>query len=265
MIPIDDPDDPRVEPYRRVRERDLAGRSGLFVAEGEVVVRMLLSDRARFRANSLLLADGRAGGLADLARTVRPQLPVFLAGRAVMDRIVGFPIHRGVLALGERGPPGLAEALLARGGRALVVVAVGLANHDNVGGLFRNAAAFGASAVLIDRESCDPLYRKAIRVSAGAALTVPFARGGDAPNLLAAVTRAGFQAFALAPGGRERLDRVVWPDRTALVVGSEGHGLPPEMLTAARTVRIDMVPGFDSLNVATAAAIAMHAVGLPRD
>src|SRR4051794_16422659 len=142
-IPITDPDDPRIKSYRNVRERDLVGRSGRFIAEGEVVLRVLLT-RSPFEVESVLLADNRIDALADLVGSVPAGTPVFRADRTVMDSIVGFPVHRGVLAVGRRPPqPPLDDFLAGLGPGALVVGLVGLANHDNVGGIFRNAAAFG--------------------------------------------------------------------------------------------------------------------------
>jgi tRNA G18 (ribose-2'-O)-methylase SpoU len=139
-----------------------------------------------------------------------------------------------------------------------VVGLVGLTNHDNVGGLFRNAAAFGADAVLLDAGTCDPLYRKAIRVSAGAALIVPFRQLPDADALLAFAARHALEPLALSPAGAETLAALVPPARTLLLLGSEGPGLPPDLMARLRTVRIAMAPDFDSLNVATAGAIALH-------
>jgi tRNA G18 (ribose-2'-O)-methylase SpoU len=137
-------------------------------------------------------------------------------------------------------------------------VLVGLANHDNVGAIFRNAAAFGADAVLLDGTSCDPLYRKAIRVSVGAALKVPFVRGGDAAQIFEAVRRHGFEPVALSPAGAEDIRSIGRAQRVALVLGTEGPGLPAALLGSLRTARIAMAPGFDSLNVAAASAIALH-------
>ena len=140
----------------------------------------------------------------------------------------------------------------------MVVVLCGIANHDNVGGIFRNAAAFGASAVILDSDCCDPLYRKAIRVSVGAALTVPFARlerGEDALGLLAA---HGFEALALTPGGDVMLTDIERPERVAVLFGTEGTGLPEAVLARTRTVRIPMAGELDSLNVATASGIVLH-------
>jgi tRNA G18 (ribose-2'-O)-methylase SpoU len=127
-----------------------------------------------------------------------------------------------------------------------------------MGGLFRNAAAFGADAVLLDETSCDPLYRKAIRVSVGAALTVPFARDGTGGTIVAALDRAGFACFGLSPAGATDLGDARPPARAALVLGAEGPGLPPPLMRRMTTLRIPMAPRFDSLNVATAAGIALH-------
>ncbi|MDQ4134643.1 MAG: RNA methyltransferase [Pseudomonadota bacterium] len=257
-IPILDPDDPRIEPYRAVRERDLVGRQNRFVAEGEVVMRVLLT-RSRFAVESLLLLDGQVEKLADLLAGLPPDIPVYGASKAVMDAVVGFSIHRGILAMGRRGPDPTADELLAAlPEHSLVVGLVGLANHDNVGGIFRNAAAFGAGAVLLDPATCDPLYRKAIRVSVGGSLIVPFARAASAAALCDALDRAGFETVALSPAGRETLPAIRRAPRRALLLGAEGPGLPDEILARCRTVGIPMAGGFDSLNVATASGIALH-------
>ena len=253
LIRIDDPDDPRIEPYRDIRERDLVGRRGHFIAEGEVVLRVLLS-RSPHAAVSVLAAEKRAG--AAILREVPDGVPVYVAAQAVLDRIAGFSMHRGLLALGRRDDPPEAAALLA-GGR-LVLVLFGIANHDNLGGIFRNAAAFGADAVLLDPQCCDPLYRKAIRVSVGAALIVPFVRLPESEDPLALLSRHGFTPLALSPAGTTPLAAVARPERAALLLGTEGRGLPDAVLAGAMTIRIPMAPGFDSLNVATASGIALH-------
>ena len=259
LISIADPDDPRIEPYRSVRERDLLGRDGLFVAEGEVVLRVLLGRSSRFPVESILLSEKRLDSARPLLARAPGETPVLVASQPVMDRIVGFPIHRGVLALARRGAePTAADILRSLGPRALVVALIGLANHDNVGGVFRNAAAFGADAVLLDRTSCDPLYRKAIRVSVGGSLVVPFARGSEAEAVLETLHAHGFALLGLSPSGEERIEDVRRSGRTALLLGAEGAGLPAAVLAATRRVRIPMAAGFDSLNVATASGIALH-------
>jgi tRNA G18 (ribose-2'-O)-methylase SpoU len=257
-IAISDPGDPRIEAYRAVRERDLVGRQHRFVAEGEVVLRVLLR-QSRFRIESVLLAESRLEGLDDVLLLVPPEAPVYTANRQVMDAIVGFPIHRGVLAIAERAPLLPAGDLLSGlPEKALVIGLIGLANHDNVGGIFRNAAAFGAQAVLLDQETCDPLYRKAVRVSVGGALVVPFARAASAEAMVMALQAASFDVIALSPSGKEILSQVRPSRRTALLLGAEGPGLPSELLARTRTVSIPMSGGFDSLNVATTSGIALH-------
>ena len=261
IIPIDDPDDPRIEAYRQVRERDLVGRRGGFIAEGEVVLRVLLSRGSRHRPTSLLIAEKRLGHLGPMIETLPPEVPVYAAGPAVMDAIVGFPIHRGILAHGLRAPTLDAGELLAGlGPRAVVLALFGIANHDNLGGLFRNAAAFGVDAVLLDETCCDPLYRKAIRVSVGAALKVPFARLRPGDDPLKVLTQAGFTVLALSPRGSEPVAGLARPERAAVLLGAEGEGLPEALLRRARTVAIPMAPGWDSLNVAASGAIILHAL-----
>jgi tRNA G18 (ribose-2'-O)-methylase SpoU len=258
LISIEDPSDPRLSAYRDVRERDLVGRDGQFIAEGEVVLRHLIQS-PRFKTVSVLLAQSRAGKLAPLMDGLDEGVPVYVASQVVMDAIAGFPLHRGVLAVGRRPTELDAETQLASlPADALLVAAVGIGNHDNLGGLFRNAAAFGADAVLLDATCCDPLYRKAIRVSVGAALLVPSIRLGPKQDLVGLLKRLKFEVLALSPGGSEILAEVVPPPRTAAVFGAEGPGLPADIIQACRTIRIPMAAGFDSLNVATAAAVVLH-------
>ncbi|MGX5826881.1 TrmH family RNA methyltransferase [Mesorhizobium sp. 43Arga] len=257
-IRIDDPRDSRVAAYLDIRERDLAGRQGRFVAEGKVVLDLLLSS-GRFGAESVLVLENRLGGLEDILHKAPADLPVYVATSAVMDAIAGFHMHRGILAIGRKETPQAPEPLLdALPDRALVVVLVGIANHDNMGSIFRNAAAFGADAVLMDTTCCDPLYRKAIRVSVGAALKIPFASFTDTSGFTAMLAERGFEQFALSPRGRTDIRDAKPARRLALYLGTEGEGLPESLLARLQTVRITMSKGFDSLNVAAASAIALH-------
>lgn len=257
-VSIDDPDDARIAPYRHVREADLVGRGGRFVAEGEVVLRTCIRG-GRHGLDSVLIDAKRAAGLADFLDALPRQTQVYTASQAVLDAIVGFHIHRGVLAMGRRAPQADAEALLAGlGPRALVVAAFGIGNHDNMGGIFRNAAAFGADAVLLGADCCDPFYRKAIRVSVGAVLTLPTAALPAGPEAVTLLERHGFAVIALTPSGETPLAQLRRPDRAALLLGAEGPGLPQEMLARARTVSIPMAGDFDSLNVATTSGIALY-------
>jgi tRNA G18 (ribose-2'-O)-methylase SpoU len=255
---VDRPDDPRLEPYLAVRERDLVGRRGEFIAEGEVVLRVLLRS-SLCRASSLLVAENRLARAEVLAAGADPPPPIYVASQRVMDTVVGFHIHRGILAHGLRPPEPEPSHLLQRlGPKALVVGLLGIANHDNMGGLFRNAAAFGAGAVLLDAACCDPLYRKAIRVSVGATLAVPFARSRGPEHMLSALIGAGFEVLSLSPSGAEPLRDLAPPARTAVLFGAEGAGLPADLLARTRTISIRMSPGWDSLNVAAASAVVLH-------
>lgn len=257
-VRIEDPDDPRLAPYRAVRERDLVGRAGMFIAEGEVVLRLLVR-RGRFPLQSLLVAERRLAPMADLVAALPADVPVYVVPQAVMDGVTGFAIHRGVLGAGLRGAEPGPDALLAGlPPRALAVGLVGIANHDNVGGIFRNAAAFGAGAVLVDPATCDPLYRKAIRVSVGACLVTPFARAASPDDLIAALDRHGFRILALSPAGTRTLSEVPRSGRVAVLLGTEGPGLPREILERVESVRIPMAGDFDSLNVATTSGIVLH-------
>lgn len=257
-IRIEDAGDPRIAGFRAIRERDLVGRENRFVAEGKVVLNVLFSAR-RFVPEAALILDRRLEGMRDTLALAPPDMPIFVAAQPVMDEIAGFHIHRGVLALGRRRPDEDAGALLAGlPGDALVVALSGISNHDNVGAIFRNAAAFEADAVLLDATCCDPLYRKAIRVSVGAVLKVPFAMLPDEAALFDVLERHGFAQIALSPAGTEDVADLSRSGRTALWLGAEGPGLPAATMARMRTARIAMSAEFDSLNVATAGAIALH-------
>lgn len=261
---IEDSADPRITGFVSIRERDLTGRDGLFIAEGTVVLRMLGQAAARangFAAEAILLLENRLAGIADLLEAFPPSVPVYVASAAVFDAIAGFNMHRGVLALGRK-PAAEAEAgLLGRlPETSLVLAGCGLSNHDNVGSIFRNAAAFGVDAVFLDETSCDPLYRKAIRVSVGSVLAVPFARRLPAQAMLHGLADAGFEIWGLSPRGEVPVSAIPAARRIALVLGTEGEGLPQGILASFRTARIPQRPGLDSLNVATASGIALYEI-----
>ncbi len=259
LIRIEQPDDPRIAGFRDIRERDLTGRQGLFVAEGEVVLNVLTSDRSLCRPVALLLDSKRVEGLAGVLARVSRDTPVYVADQPVLDAIAGFHLHRGILALGEKPPAQSLEACLAgTGPDAVIVAACGIGNHDNMGGVFRNAAAFGAAAVLLDARCCDPFYRKAIRVSVGAVLRTPMAVGLDALAMIEGLRAARFEPMALTPSAREPLDRAPRGGRVALVLGPEGPGLSPAVIERCRPIGIPMSGGFDSLNVSVASGIALH-------
>ncbi|WP_081158779.1 TrmH family RNA methyltransferase [Ensifer aridi] len=265
-VRIEDPADPRITGFVSIKERDLTGRQGRFIAEGTVVLRMLAAAHRAGRgiaAEAILLLENRIAGLADVIAKFPADIPVFVADERVFDAIAGFNMHRGVLALGRRDQmPGRDALIAALPASSLVLAACGISNHDNMGSLFRNAAAFGVDAVLMDASSCDPMYRKAIRVSVGSVLTLPFAREGTAAELIEQLQAAGFALWGLSPRGEMDITAIPPAPRTALLVGTEGEGLPETILSAIRTARIRQRPGLDSLNVAMAAGIALHQVAM---
>lgn len=259
LIPVSDPADPSISAFRDVRERDLTGRHGLFVAEGEVVLRGLVSPASRCAPVAVLIAEKRLEALRDALEQLPENVPVHTAPQAVLDAIAGFHLHRGILALGRKPEPlGLEAWLDALSERAVVVGACGIGNHDNMGGLFRNAAAFGAAGLLLDETCCDPFYRKAIRVSVGAVLRTPFVEGASAAAMVEALEARGFEVLALTPSAIEILAELRPAPRTAILLGSEGPGLSPEVIARCRPLAIRMSGGFDSLNVATTSAVALH-------
>ncbi len=254
---VADSKDDRLAPYRNVRERDLVGREGRFIAEGKVVLNVLLSNAA-FAVQSLLVLENRLEGLSQQLKLCPPDVPVYCVSREVMDAIAGFPMHRGVLAVGRRNAPHSIDGLIeTMPNKALAVILCGISNHDNMGSIFRNAAAFEADCILMDETSCDPLYRKAIRVSVGAALKIPFAKEGSIEAIVAKLQTAGFEIFALSPSGKTNIYNAEPSQRTALLLGTEGEGLPKALLEKLKTVKIPMSSSFDSLNVATASGIAL--------
>jgi len=256
---IDDPDDPRIADYRAA----IGGRTpDTFIAEGRLVVRRLL-EGTRHRVRSVLLTPAALTDLTSALARQPPALAVFVASTAVIRAVLGFKFHRGCLALGERGRPASPDEIITPRGPRLLLALEELADPDNVGAVFRNAAAFGAGGVLLSPGCADPLYRKALRVSMGATLSVPFARTEPASGLRA-LRAAGYTLVALTPDrGAEDIAAVVgrgWPSaRLALLLGAEGAGLSEGARQAAdHCVRIAMAPGVDSLNVATASGIALH-------
>lgn len=256
--PVDDPDDPRVSDFFALndpdRRRTVERHGDYFVAEGALVVRHLIESPYPVRA---VLATVQ--GLAALDDVLaRVEAPVYLVSQALMTSIAGFRFHRGVLAsAGRLPPPDLATVV---DGAGLVLVVEGVTDNENLGALFRNAAAFGVAGVVLDATSADPLYRRSVRVSMGHVLRLPFTRVPDATAAVAALHRLGFEVVALTPAaGAEDVTTLAPRGRRALLVGAEGPGLSDRALaTADRRVRIAMAAGVDSLNVATAAAVALH-------
>ena len=263
-IRIDQATDPRLADYVALTDTALRQRAevdaGLFIAEGELVIRRAAS--AGYRLRSMLL-DARLPGnnVADLAG-LAGEAPVYVAAPAVLEAVTGFHVHRGALASVARRPLPAAVELLAGARRVAVLESVN--NHTNLGAVVRTAAGLGWDALLLDPRTVDPLYRRAVRVSMGAIFTLPYARLAAWPDGLAEVKATGFQVLALTPdAGAEPLEQVAATrlDRVAVLLGAEGPGLSETALALAdRRVRIPMASGVDSLNVAAAAAVALWAL-----
>lgn len=256
VVRIDRFDDPRLANYRTVSDGELLRRSKRFVAEGRLVVERLLDSGQR--VESVLLNDASFQALEARLRHMPPEVPIYICRTDDFAAITGFNLHRGCLALAERPPDRRLEDLLQAAELLLVLESV--SDADNVGSAFRNAAAFGASVVLSE-SCCDPFYRKAIRTSMGSVLRTPYARVGDVPRALTALKGAGFTIVALTPrdAAMDLTACVRQPgQRVALLVGSEGPGLTQSVESIADVrVRIPMRAGVDSLNLATAAGIAL--------
>jgi tRNA G18 (ribose-2'-O)-methylase SpoU len=269
LVRVHDFEDSRLSDYRNLKDARLAADRGRFIVEGRANLRVLL-ERSTYAPASILLSDRTRKAMDDELATLDPDCPVYVANQDVLDQIVGFSIHRGCLAACSRGPAtdalALARQLLIAEPAPRIVVLEGLINHDNVGGIFRNAMGFGARAVLLCPRTCDPLYRKAIRTSMGGSLCVPFARAEDVVSLLDELSGMGFEILALDPAEEgDDLGRLAAEEigPAAILLGTEGPGLSPEALSRAdRRVRIEMEPEVDSLNVAVAAGIALHRLRL---
>jgi tRNA G18 (ribose-2'-O)-methylase SpoU len=253
-------DDPRVAEYRNVRDADLRVRDGLFLTEGRLNVKRLITG-SRYRTRSVLVTETAMRAIEPALERLAADTPVYVAGEALVSDVVGYAMHRGCLAVGERGgEPELAHFFAGADPRMLVVLE-DVSNPENVGTVFRNALALGADGVVLTRRCVDPLYRRSIRVSMGASLRLAYARADDGISALVALRGAGFTNVALtAARDATPLEREgEAPQRLALWLGSEGDGLSEAVLARVdRRVTIRMASGADSLNVATASGIALH-------
>ncbi|MFQ5697997.1 MAG: TrmH family RNA methyltransferase [Myxococcota bacterium] len=258
---IESADDPRLAEFRDFRDPIARRRQGLFAVEGLACVRILLA-RARFRPHSLLATPSALRALAPLLGAIASDVPVYQAAREVTVQVAGVRFHQGCLALVQRPPDAPAHSLFEVPGARLLLFVEDVTDPDNIGGLFRSAAAFGVDGVVLSPRAADPLYRKAIRTSLGASLWLPFARSGDWEGDLERARAAGWTRVALTPDpDAEEISSLGDVAPLALIAGNEGSGLRPSTLESAeRRARIAMVPGADSLNVATAVAIALHRI-----
>jgi tRNA G18 (ribose-2'-O)-methylase SpoU len=265
LVPISvrDAGDPRLADYVRLTDvslrKSLEASQGLFVAEGEKVIRRAIA--AGYPVRSMLVTQDRLAALAGLADDLAA--PVYVLPAEIAEQLTGYQVHRGALASMARRPlPSVAGIM---GAAKRLVVLEDLVDHGNVGAIFRCAAALGAGGVVLSPRCADPLYRRAVKVSMGAVFAIPYARLTDWHGGLAQLRAAGFQLLALTPDqSAVPLDEVTLGDRVALLLGSEGDGLSSRWMGEAdQAVCIPMSPaamalGVDSLNVVAAAAVACH-------
>ncbi|AGL15779.1 RNA methyltransferase [Actinoplanes sp. N902-109] len=255
---ITDPDDERIADYRALTDVELRTKweppNGLFIAEGDLVIQRAL--RGGYRLRSVLVDEKRVSQLTELP----PDAVMYAGAPPVLEAITGFHVHRGVLASFHRRPlPELPELLA--GARRLAVLE-GLNTHTNLGALFRSAAALGIDAIVLSPDCADPLYRRSVRVSMGEVFAIPYAKSTAWPETLDTIRTAGFTLLAMTPGPGTIPLADLSPaqrERPALLLGAEGPGLTRRALAASDVhVAIPMHHGVDSLNVATAAAIAFY-------
>ncbi|MYT25796.1 rRNA methyltransferase [Streptomyces sp. SID7760] len=271
LITVEDPDDPRLRDYTGLTDVELRRRrepaEGLFIAEGEKVIRR--AKDAGYEMRSMLLS----AKWVDVMRDVIDELPapVYAVTPELAERVTGYHVHRGALASMQRKPLPAADELLVAGAAEAghrIAVFEGFVDHANLGAAFRSAAALGISAILLSPDCADPLYRRAIKVSMGSVFSVPYARLEQWPADLEKVREAGYRILAMTPSEKATpLDQVPPErfERSAIMLGSEGHGLSTYALRAAdEWVRIPMAEGIDSLNVAAASAVAFYATRPPQ-
>ncbi len=283
FTPIHDPNDPRIEPYRNQKDAWLKAshnpealgqpaKDPLFISEGSLVLEHHIN--SPYKLHSVLIAENKLQAHADLLAKIPEDVPIYTASRSILDQITGYPIHRGLLAAGIRPPQSAPQSKeprlddLLQSSRALVILE-DLANHDNLGSVFRSVAALCGSRVpiLLSHKCCDPLYRKALRVSMGHALTIPFAYlppEKNWPAIVTTVKAAGFTTLAMTPANDALdIDQYIQnrpPDqKIAILLGAEGPGLTQIAMNASDLkVKIPLASSADSLNISVAAAVALH-------
>jgi tRNA G18 (ribose-2'-O)-methylase SpoU len=253
---LDSLDDPRLDPYRDVKDRDLAQRGGLFIAEAEQVVRRLLA--SDYPVESVLVFPRKA---EEIARITPPGVPIYVVPNEIMNQVLGFKFHSGVLACGRRKPPLKLDEFLPITGPLTLVVCPETNNTENLGLIIRIAAGFGATAILLGERCANPYYRQSIRVSMGEIFKLPIVQSDDlAKDLRWLKEERGVELIAtVIDADAEPLNQAHASERKALLFGGERHGLSEDMVKLCdRKVTIPMLLGTDSLNVHVAAAIFLY-------
>jgi len=258
VIPIDNVSDPRIDVYTRLKDRDIAAMDGRFIAEGELVVRRLLA--SSYRTESVLLADHQ---VEETAPIVPEGVTIYSAPADVVNKIVGFKFHSGVIGCGWRGEEKrLDDLAVLRGEREVnLVILPEIANTDNLGSLIRISSAFGATAMILGENCCDPFYRQSIRVSMGTIFAMPIVR---CTNLMEDLKRLKkeFEVELVASVAEEKAEELAGAKRVrkmGFLFGNEAQGLSREQIEACdRKVTIPMKLGTDSLNVSVAAGVVLY-------
>jgi tRNA G18 (ribose-2'-O)-methylase SpoU len=262
IVRLEDLADARLADYARLRDvglrKSLEAEHGLFIAEGEKVIRRALE--GGYEPRSFLLAERWLDGLSDVVES--SEAPAFVLPQEQVELVAGFPIHRGALASMHRKPlPSVAD--VTKQARHVLILE-DIVDHTNVGIIFRSAAALGIDAVVLSPRCADPLYRRAVKVSMGAVFALRYARLTDWYGGLEDLRARGFRLLALTPNEDAAMfdESAIDDGRYALLLGTEGDGLSSRWLAEAdQAVRIPMAPGIDSLNVAAAAAVACYILG----
>jgi len=257
IIPIQSPDDDRIAPYRNMRDRELAAYGNLFIAEGEYLVRRLM--KSHLKPHSILVTPQKVDEIMPLAPA---DCPVCVAGDAIMNDILGFRFHSGIIACAKRPPQPTLDQIMDRTDpkRTTLIVCPEIHNSENIGSIIRIAAAFGANAIILGERSCDPWWRRSVRVSMGAVFFVPVVRSNDLTHDLA-ILKEQWETQLIAtvvndPEAEAFTHAAPRPKRHALLVGSESQGLSAHWVRQCdRRLTIPMHESTDSLNVAIAAAI----------
>jgi tRNA G18 (ribose-2'-O)-methylase SpoU len=260
IVTIDSFEDPRLEPFRNLKATNETRYSGRFVAEGEKLARRILA--SDFRLHALLVSRRNLPSLTDVVDAAQACCDVLVIPDEWVERLVGFNFHRGVLACAYRkSSPDLLDLCRRRIGRLTLVVCPNIQDPENLGTILRTSCALGVDGVVIGRDCCDPFSRRVLRVSMGAAFRIPIVENGDLASQLRSI-RCQFQVAlcaAVADASGVPFDQSPRPERLALVVGGEGHGLSAEWLELCdHRVTIPMRPGTDSLNVAVATGILAY-------
>jgi tRNA G18 (ribose-2'-O)-methylase SpoU len=250
-------DDPRLIHYRNLKDRELARLGDRFIAESEFVVRRLLA--SDYPVQSVLVAARKA---AAIETAVPSGVPLFVLPDEMLDRVIGYPFHTGVIAVGRRKPSPPLEQIVPRAGkRSTLVICPDIINFENLGSLIRIASAFGADAVILGERCCDPFYRLSIRVSMGTVFSMPIVRSKRLiDDLVRLRTEFGYElAATVLATDAEPLPKAVRGERLAVLFGNEATGLCPEDMAACdRRITLPMARGTDSLNVAVAAAVFLY-------